>query len=70
MLYNQINTGNLIQNKKILLYRGRIIMKKGNQCDEYQKINRDNQPRHLAVTLNNYLNKGMSMMAGMTHQRI
>lgn len=32
------------------------------QSKEYQKLNADNQPTNLAIRLNNYLNKGMSIV--------
>lgn len=34
-------------------------MEKDNQWGQYQEITKDNQPRHLATLLKNYLNKGM-----------
>ena len=37
-------------------------MGENSQWEEYQKINKDNKPRYLATYLNNYLNKGMSII--------
>jgi cyclopropane fatty-acyl-phospholipid synthase-like methyltransferase len=37
-------------------------MEKDSQWCEYQKINKGDQPKHLATCLNNYLHKGMSII--------